>query len=137
MNELFSRVSAQYVLHTAHACIPYKMNGHVIVRYSKWLNAVSAWGKSWHITFEPTKSQALTIDYHRPATVLPTIKFNNIQVQEERDIKIVGVRFDSQLSFRGHIREVATRANQRLGLLKRAAHVLDKHGRSRVYNAFV
>ena len=37
----------------------------------------------------------------------------------------------------GHIREVATRANQRLGLLKQAAHVLDKHNRSRVYNAFV
>ena len=101
------------------------------------VNAVNAWGQSWHITFEPTKSQALTIDQHRPATVLPPIKFNNIQVQEERYINILRVRFDSQLSFRGHIREVATRANQHLGLLKRAAHVLDKHSRSRVYNAFV
>ena len=50
-------------------------------------DAVSAWGRSWYITFEPTKSQALTIVHHHPAPTLQTIQFNEVQVQEETNIK--------------------------------------------------
>ena len=86
---------------------------------------MSACGWSWYITFEPTKSQALTIDNHRPATTLQIIQFYDVQVQKETNIKILGVRYDDQPSFRVHVRETVTRENQRLGVIKRAAHILD------------
>ena len=35
------------------------------------VDAVAAWGQSWKIQFEPTKSQALTLSSHRPPLFLP------------------------------------------------------------------
>ena len=35
------------------------------------VNAPQAWGKKWRNQFEPTKSQALIIDLHRPSSSMP------------------------------------------------------------------
>ena len=59
------------------------------------VDAVAAWGSSWKIQFEPTKSQALTLSNHRPPIALPSIYFNNIPVAEEDEIKLLGVTFDA------------------------------------------
>ena len=45
--------------------------------------------------------------------------------------------FDSPLSYRRHIRNIAVRANQRLGQLRKASPFLDCSSRDRVYKAFV
>ena len=82
---------------------------------------LSAWGKAWKISFEPTKSQALTIDHHRPRRQLPAISFDGIPVVEEAELKLLGVQFDTQLYFHQHLRFVAVRARQRLHFLNRAA----------------
>ena len=85
------------------------------------VDAVAAWGSSWKIQFEPTKSQALTLSNHRPPIALPSIYFNNIPVAEEDEIKLLGVTFDRQLSFRSHLRNVSSKANQRLHFFKKVA----------------
>ena len=47
--------------------------------------------------------------------------------------------FDSKLSFRRHLQQVAARTKQRLGFLHRATriHVLDVHGRQATYKGFI
>ena len=89
------------------------------------VDAVAAWGSSWKIQFEPTKSQALTLSNHRPPIALPSIYFNNITVAEEDEIKFLGVTFDRQLSFRSHLRNVSSKANQRLHFFKKVAPLLN------------
>ena len=98
---------------------------------------LSAWVKAWKISFEPTKSQALTIDRHRPRRQLPAISFDGVPVVEEAELKLLGVQFDTQLSFHQHLPSVAVRARQRLHFLNRAAPILDVRGRERVYKGFV
>ena len=101
------------------------------------VDALSAWGSSWKIKFEPTKSQALTISHHRPPWRHPTLKFDGTAVEEHDSLKLLGVTFDRQLSFRSHLRSVAVRGRQRLYFLRRVAPLLDTQGRERVYKGFV
>ena len=97
------------------------------------VNAVAQWGDTWKIRFEPSKCQALTVDHHRPPRNLPPI----MSVAEESEIKLLGVIFYKQLLFSKHLQAVATKANQRLHLLYKAAPLLGSSGRATVYKAFV
>ena len=99
--------------------------------------AISHWGSTWRIAFEPTKSQALQIDHHRPPWGLPAIRFNGFDVPEADDIKLLRVMFDRQLLFTAHNRSIALRANSRLHLLRKRAPLLSLHGWATVYKAFV
>ena len=56
---------------------------------------------------------------------------------EEAELKLLGVQFDTQLSFYQHLRSEAVRARQRLHFLNRAAPILDVRGRERVYKGLV
>ena len=95
------------------------------------------WGRRWRISFEPSKSQAMTATLRRTPINLPRIFFGGTPVLEEKALSLLGVTFDSKLSFSTHLRKVATRAKQRLGFLRRAAHILSPAGRTTVYKAFV
>ena len=101
------------------------------------LDRLAEWGAQWRITFEPTKSQAMTIAFHRQTWPVPPVMFAGTQIQEKSCLRLLGVDFDSGLSFRQHVRSIACRASQRLGLLRKAAPVLDPAGRERVYKGFV
>ena len=101
------------------------------------VDAVAAWGQSWKIQFEPTKSQALTLSCHRPPLVLPPISFNNVPVAEEDEIRLLGVLFDRQLSFRSHLRSIASKANQRMHFFKKVAPLLNVAGKLCLYKGFV
>eukprot|EP00117_Sycon_ciliatum_P008800 scpid69633/ scgid2070/ RNA-directed DNA polymerase from mobile element jockey; Reverse transcriptase len=89
------------------------------------LDALVNWGTSWRIAFEPAKSQAMTIDHHRPAWDLPAVQFAGVPLNGESNLKLLGVTLDSQLSHRNHLRTIAIRARQRLGLLRKASPLLD------------
>ena len=101
------------------------------------VDAVYAWGKSWSVTFEPTKSQSMVISNRRSPRHHPTIIFGGLPVPEEDNIKLLGVEFDAHLNFRRHIRTLATRGNQRLALLRKTARLLDSSGRLTLYKGFV
>ena len=101
------------------------------------VDAVFTWGAAWKIRFEPSKSQALVIDHHRPAWTVSPICFGGTPIDEESEIKLLGVTFDTHLTFNSHIRSVALRANSRLHLLPRAAPILNPRHRETMYKGFV
>ena len=45
--------------------------------------------------------------------------------------------FDAGLSFKSHVKQVASKANSRIGMLRRAGNFLDPVGRGIVYKGFV
>ena len=61
----------------------------------------------------------ITISQHRVPWILPPINFGGVKVAESDNIKLLGVRFDQHLSFRDHIRDVATKANQRIHFMRK------------------
>ena len=102
------------------------------------VDAVAAWGQSWKIQFELTKSQALTLSCHRPSLVLPPspISFNNVPVAEENEIRLLGAILDRQLSFRSHLRSITYKANQRMHFFKKVAPLLNMAGKLCLYKGF-
>ena len=55
------------------------------------VDAMSKWGPEWHITFEPTNSQTMTIGRKRPAWQTPPVIFNDKEVEEDNEIKMLGL----------------------------------------------
>jgi hypothetical protein len=97
------------------------------------VDALALWGTTWKIKFEPSKSQVLTVSHHRSQPQVPAVVFNGTAVAETPELHLLGVTFDQQLSFRSHLRSVSLRGRRRLYLLRKTAHLLDAHGRERVY----
>jgi len=101
------------------------------------VDALSRWGKEWWISFEPSKSQAVTIGRKRADWTIPPIMFDGCAVPEVDEIKLLGALFDSQLSHAGQTKALANGARKRLVFLRRTGKVLDGEGRATVYKAFV
>ena len=102
------------------------------------VNALHAWRTKWHVKFEPSKSQLLRISCHRQQPwPVPAINFGGEVIPQQPPLKLLGVIVDSKLSFSAHLRSVAARANSCIGLICRAARVLDCHGMLAVYHGFV
>ena len=101
------------------------------------LKRLEEWGERWRIRFEPSKSQQLLMTAKATHPAVPDIKFGGIAVREADTIKLLGVTFEAELSFRDHLHSIATRGCQRLGVLRRACRMLDYHGRLCAYKGFV
>ena len=101
------------------------------------VNALAAWGATWRVTFEPAKSYLLHVSHHRRPWDCPLVTFQGEMVPESQCLKLLGIAFDSQMTFCQQIRQSALRATQRLGFLKKASAVLDPGCRLTVYNDFV
>jgi len=101
------------------------------------VDVLSRWGKEWWISFEPSKSYAMTIGRKRADWTFPPIMFDGCAVPEVDEIKLLGLIIDSQLSHAGQARALANSAKKRIGFLRRAGKVLCGEGRLNVYKAFV
>lgn len=101
------------------------------------INALSRWGSDWRITFEPSKSQGMTISHHRSPWEFQTVSFNGTDICPSSSVRLLGVDFDTTLEYRQHLRRVCTKANQRLGLLRRASSILEPADREKAYKGFV
>ena len=95
------------------------------------------WGSKWRITFESSKSQAVAATLRRSDLALPLLQCGGISVPAATTITLLGVLFDQKLSLDDHLRSVATRARQRLGFLRRSAHLLSPASWETVYKAAV
>ena len=79
------------------------------------VDALERWGREWFITFEPTKSQCLTLTRHRVDWNLPPLLFGGEPVPEVDEIKLLGVLIDQQLTFAPQLRAMALKARKRIG----------------------
>ena len=100
-------------------------------------DALAAWGKDWRITFEPTKSSAMTFTRWRKGRDFEPLHLDGVAVPETDELKLLGLLFDMGLTHGTQIRLLVTNARRRLGFLRRACHYLDPDGCLVVYKAFV
>ena len=100
------------------------------------LSKIKAWSDKWKVIFEPQKCQAMVISRKRSPSVCNLI-FNGVPIPLTNEIKILGATFDSKLTWKKHISNVAGRAGQKLGALRRVSRKLDPTGRATVYKSQV
>ena len=84
-----------------------------------------------------TRKLLMSVSSRHTTPGLPQLSFLNRDVQKESRLKLLGVSFDSKLSYGYHIHRTAIRATQRLHFLRKAAVVLCTRGRAVVYKGFV
>ena len=101
------------------------------------LDALNDWGKKWRIRFDPTKSQLMTIAHQRHRWPIMDLTFGDHTVSELSEVNLLGITFDSGLSFKTHLHNTALKANSRLRFLRKAARVLDGAGKRTICRGFV
>jgi exonuclease III len=82
------------------------------------LDALHVWCTTTGFKFSPSKSQAIL--FHRPRSKPPppTLTLNNVPIPVTKNIKYLGLTFDSNLNYRSHINTLKTKCLKTLNLLK-------------------
>ena len=109
----------------------------VCAALQRGVDALETWGREWRITFEPSKSNAMTVSRIRGDWQIPEITFAGVAVPETDLLDLLGVSFDKSLTMGPHVRAVARKAASKLGFLRRASYLLDPAGMTTVYKGFV
>ena len=100
------------------------------------LAKIKAWADKWKVIFEPSKCQAMIIS--RKRTLFDCkLCYGEKEITVTNEIKILGVTFDSKLTWNKQLSNVSGRAGQKLGALRRVASKLSVPGRATVYKSQV
>ena len=78
------------------------------------LNKISVWAKTWHLTFNKEKTQAMLFSrLQKPNTNLNLV-FDGHPVEVVQSYKYLGIIFDTRLSWKHHIKYVCAKAKKML-----------------------
>ena len=88
------------------------------------LGRVSEWCDLWGIKLNASKTKSMKISRSRTMHPLsPPLTIVGIVLKESDDLVILGVTFDSKMTFEKYIRAVSRAASQRLGILRKSWRV--------------
>ena len=88
------------------------------------LAKVVDWCERWDMKLNPRKSKSLLVSRSRSELPPhPLLYADGDQIPEERHLKVLGVVLDSKLTYEEHLRQVASRARQKTGILRKAARL--------------
>ena len=86
---------------------------------SKDLQIILDWGTKNLVQFNASKTQSYSLS-HKKSTNIHPIFMNDASLQNKESSNLVGVAFEHDLSWHGHITSIATSASKKLGFLFRA-----------------
>eukprot|EP00061_Rhincodon_typus_P001417 g14742.t1 len=78
----------------------------------------------------------MTITDKRQSSLCP-LTFNGVTITESPTINILAFSIDQKLNWTHHINTVATRAGQKLGILRQVTHLLTPKNLPTIYKAQV
>ncbi|MPD04969.1 hypothetical protein E2C01_100684 [Portunus trituberculatus] len=83
------------------------------------------WGQRWQVTFTPHKTQLLIVSRTRQDI---RFLFSGAALIPQEEVSILGVIYDSKLTFKTHIAQLARTAAGKLASLRRISWLLDSKG---------
>ena len=90
---------------------------------------VSEWCDLWGMKLNASKTKTMIVSRsHTMHPQPPPLTIGRTLLTESDDLVILGVTFDSKLTFEKHLRSVSRAASQRLGILRKSGQVF--HDRS-------
>ena len=75
-------------------------------------------------------SKTTTMIVSRSRTVEPdhpALHVDNVDVPESTNLDVLGVKLDKELTFKAHVRDLASRASRNVGIVRKAARVFQDH----------
>ena len=85
------------------------------LRLQHALDDIQKWCSKWRIKLNVTKTQLVTFSH---AKTKMTLKLFGESIHEQNELTLLGVTFDKKLSFTNHCRSKASKAMQRVRLLR-------------------
>lgn len=87
------------------------------------LKTVVEWGQKWLVSFNAKKTQLVSFHRHRECSLLP-VSMNGAELPENSDLKLLGLSFNSELSWNSYIASIAKSASKKVGSLFRSKRFL-------------
>ena len=111
----------------------------VAVAESLCRDLVGAWCDLWGMKLNASKTKTMIVSRSRTMhPQSPALAIGGTVLKESDDLIILGVTFDSKMTFEKHIRTVSRAASQRLGILRKSWQVFhDRLLLGRCFRGFV
>ena len=108
-----------------------------VATVNRQLKTAEEWGALWQVNFAPEKTHAMVVSRSPAATqaVEGQLRFGDVQLPLQDNIKILGVAIDRELRYDQHLASVARQTSQRVSALRRVASNLDPQGILTLYKA--
>ena len=90
------------------------------------------WFKETHMKANPDKCHLLVT-----ANALPSVNINGFEITNNTEEKLLGIKFDSKLSFENHVSSLCKKANQRFHVLTRIVNYMNLSKRKALMKTFV
>ena len=85
---------------------------------------VNEWCDLWRMKLNASKTKTMIVSRSRTMHPQPPpLTIDDTVLKESDDLDILGVTFDSKLTFEKHLRSVSRAASQRLGVLRKSWRV--------------
>ena len=85
---------------------------------------MNAWCDLWGMKLNASKTKTMIVSRSRTMhPQQPSLTIDGTVLKESVDIDILGVTFDSKLTFEKHLSSVSRAASQRLGILRKSLRV--------------
>ena len=114
---------------------PYNFNfslGSVISNLEKSNNSLLNWFRENHMKANADKCNLLV-----SSNESCTAKIEDFSIKNSTEEKLLGVKFDSNLSFENHVTSLCKKASQKLHALTRISHYMDLNKRRNLMKAFI
>jgi hypothetical protein len=100
------------------------------------LREIEFWAEKWLVTFNAKKTQLLHISRKHDTDDTKVFFLNETLVPEDT-IKLLGVHISKTMDWTLHVADIAKRAGQCLGMIRKAKHLLNPEGLSTLYKTKV
>ena len=104
------------------------------------LRKISNWAFQWKTSFNPDpRKQAQQIIFSRKHQKIshPTIYFNNNPIESVSSQKHLGMILDTKLNFQEHIKNILTKFNKNIGLLRKLQKMLPRRSLLTIFKSLV
>ena len=106
-------------------------------RINEDLETINKWAKKWKIKINASKTEGLLISRKGSRYATPHVMLDGCQVNFITSHKHVGIWLNTKLDWKTHIENLALKANQRMGILRKFKYVLPRHVLNQCYLSFV
>ena len=101
------------------------------------LETIQKWAEKWLVKFNPSKSESLLVSRKMNRYMHPPLIMNNEYINEVTHHKHLGISSSSDGTWHEHINYIASKAWQRIYILRKLKFLLDRESLNRAYVSFI
>ena len=101
------------------------------------LQTITDWAHKWLVTFNPLKTESLTISRKINKPYHPPLYMSGTQINEVNNHKHLGIYLSNDCTWHNHIEYIKEKAWKRLNTMRRLKLVLDRKSLEIVYISFI